>query len=83
MVSEGGRHATIDACSIIETIVWAVTVVCRAGGACDPANSGCWGAADRAANEAVGIDDLARPTPECCDAQRRPGLSSYYGAVAC
>jgi hypothetical protein len=41
------------------------------------------GAGDLSANGAVGIDDLARTAPECCDARRRPGLSGYHGAVAC
>ena len=50
MVSEGRRHATIDACAIIEAVVWAIPVVCRAGGACNPACPGRGSAADRPAH---------------------------------
>ncbi len=83
VVSEGRRHATIDACAIIEAVVWAIPVVCRAGGACDPACPGRRGAADRPADGAVGIDDLARAAAQRCHARRRVGLSGHYGAVAC
>ena len=40
MVSGGRRHATIDACTIIEVAVRSISVVCRAGGACNPACPG-------------------------------------------
>jgi hypothetical protein len=36
MVSGGRRHATIDACAIIEAVVRPIPVVYRAGGACNP-----------------------------------------------
>ncbi len=83
VVSEVRRHATIDACAIIEAVVWAIPVVCRAGGACNPACPGRRGAADRPAHGAVGIDDLARAAAQRCHARRRVGLSGHYGAVAC
>ena len=83
VVSEGGRHATINACAIIEAVVSAIPFVCRAGGTCDPASQRLRGAGDRPANGAVGIDDLPRTPPQCCDAQRRPGISGHHGAVAC
>ncbi|MDB5723303.1 MAG: hypothetical protein JWQ16_57 [Novosphingobium sp.] len=82
MVPEGGRHATIYACAVIEAVLRAISNVCGARGACDLASLGCQGAGDRPANGAVGIDDLARTAPECYDARRRPGLSGYHGAVA-
>ena len=63
VVSEGGRHATIDPCAIIKAVVRAISVVCRARRACDPACPRRRGAADRSADGAVGIDDLARATP--------------------
>ncbi len=91
VVSEGGRHATIDACAIIEAVVWAIPVVCGAGGACNPACPGLWGAADRPAHGAIGveprgspeIDDLARVAPQRCHTRRRAGLSGEHRAVAC
>ena len=59
VVPKGRRHATIDTCAIIESVVRAIPVVRRAGGACDPACAGRRRAADRPAHGAVGIDDLA------------------------
>ena len=82
VVSKGRRYATDDTCAISEAAVWAIPVVCRAGGACNPACPGCGGAADRAAYGAVGINDLARASPQCGDAQWRTGLSGEHCAVA-
>ena len=63
VVSECGRHATNDACAIIEAVVWAIPIVCRTRGACHPACPGSGSAADRAQHGAIGIDDLARAAP--------------------
>ena len=59
VVSGGRRHATIDACAIIEAVIGSIPVVCRAGGARDPACPRRRGAADLPVHGAVGIDDLA------------------------
>ncbi len=83
VVSEGRRHATIDACAIVKAVVWAIPVVCRTGGACHPARPGCRSAGDCSAHGAVGIDDLARAAPQRCHAWRRARLSGHHGAVAC
>ena len=82
VVSEVRRHAAIEACAIIASFVWTVPVVCRAGGACHPAWPRRRGAADRPADGAVGIDDLARAAAQRCHARRRVGLSGHDGAVA-
>jgi hypothetical protein len=82
VVSKGRRYATDDTCAISEAAVWAIPVICRAGGACNPSCPGCGGAADRAAYGAVGINDLARASPQCGDAQWRTGLSGEHCAVA-
>jgi len=44
MVSGGGRHATSNACAIVETADRTIPVVCGAGGAFDPARARSWGA---------------------------------------
>ena len=82
LVSGGRRHATIDACAIIEAVIGSIPVVCRAGGACHPACPGFGGTADRPADGTVGIDDLARAAAQRCHARRRLGLSGHDGAVA-
>ena len=83
MVSGGRRHATIDACAIIEVAVRSLSIVCRAGGACNPACPGFGGAADRSQHGAIGIDDLTRAASQRCDTRRRTGLSGKHCAVAC
>ena len=83
VVPKGRRHATIDNRTIIAAVVRAISVVCGAGGACDPACAGSRGGADRPAHGAVRFDDLSRTAPQRCHARWRVGLSGHHGAVAC
>jgi len=85
MVSGGGRHATINACAMVEAPDRAIPVVCGAGGACDPARAGACRAGACGAGAvgagACGADDLAGAAAQRRHPQRRPGVSGHDGAV--
>ena len=83
VASDVRRHATIDACAIIEAFIWAILVVCRAGGACNPAcpgrrgggrSPGTWGGRDRRDRESYGAMLLRAAASWIIGPLRRSGM---------
>ena len=83
MVPGGGRDGAVPPVALVKAALWAVSLLCRAGGDRAAAGAGVWGARGCASSGAGGVDDLAGAAAERGDAGRQPGLPGDDGAVAC
>jgi putative transposase len=83
LVPGGWWHATIDACTIGQAAVGAVSVVRGTRGNRPAAGAGPQSARDRPPAWPGGLDDLAGTAAQRGHAQWRPGVPRHHGPMAC